>query len=90
MAWYEVLAFSFLFVYIAVNIICVGFLFSSGLDVEDTVIDQICEETDMNIFGKILCSVLVFLLLPLIHIICFGYRFIYWITHVKVRKEKNK
>lgn len=86
MAWYETLVFSILVVYVVINVISIIAFFHMGLDVEDTAIDQICEETDMNIFGKILCSVLVFLLLPLIHIICFGYRFLYWITHVKKKK----
>ena len=85
MAWYETLVFSILFVYIAVNVICIIPFFHTG-GVENSFIDYIFEETDMNIFGKILCSVLVFLLLPLIHIICFGYRFLYWITHVKKKK----
>lgn len=89
MAWYEVLAFSLLFVYIVVNVVCT-FMHLNTFGIEDDMINHICFETGMNIFGKILCSILVFLLLPLIHIIIYGYRFIYWITHVKVGKEKNK
>lgn len=86
MAWYETLVFSLLFVYIAVNIICFMVWLANGFQLDELPIDIICTETGMNIFGKILCSVLVFALLPLMHIIIYGFRFMYWITHVGKKK----
>lgn len=89
MAWYEGLGFGILFAYIIGNIVCT-IIFFKTMNVDETVIDNIWDDSDMNIFGKILSSILAFIMFPLIHIICYGFRFIYWITHVKVGKEKNK
>lgn len=89
MVWYEELGLCILFTYILVTVVCTIIFFKS-MNVDETVIDNIWNDSDMNIFGKILSSILAFIVFPLIHIICYGYRFIYWITHVKVGKEKNK
>lgn len=85
MTFYESLGIAVLFTYILANVVCTIHFFKD-MNVDETPIDGIWDNSDMNIFGKILTSVLVFIMFPLIHIICYGYRFIYWITHVKKKK----
>ena len=80
--------------YIIINvlftIVGIYLIIRDGYDPDEvnTSIQLMWKKSDMNLFGKMLCTVLIFAGLPLFETVIGLINFTYWITHVRIGKEK--
>ena len=75
-------------VFLTIGCIVVMFRDSIYSDEAESCITYMCKNTDMNLFGKISCAVLIFAIFPLLETVLGLIKFMYWITHVRIGKEK--
>lgn len=72
---------------IGILALVIGNIVTALLDIKETTyIEQVWYISNMNIFGKIVSTIILLAIFPIYHLMRWGYKFLYFIFHIKINK----
>jgi hypothetical protein len=72
---------------IGILALVIGNIVTALLDIEEmTYIEQVWYISNMNIFGKIVSTVILLAIFPIYHLMCWSYKFLHFIFNIKINK----